>query len=211
MMSLFTNPIILGLIAACILAFAYYFIIYIKPVKRVLLLRPRDHRGKSLQTIQETDLGIVCRAVKGVTHRFIKVGPSWVFHEGGRMVTKFFGIEGTAYSGVVKGDDFAKVSVREYLVFLWGEVFYNGIPKVQRDKVEDDVMGITIAVDKIDEEEAGLPTLTASDINDENDNIVLSKIAEPQKGKTSDTVIRTLTNFILGAAVTYFIIKQGYI
>jgi len=211
MMSLFANPIVLAAIGICIVLFAYYMMIFIRPIKKVLLLRLRDYRGQDLTVSQETDLGLFCKAVKGVTHRFIKVGPAWVFHEGGRMITRFIGIEGTAYTGLIKGDGTVNVSVKDFLVFLWGEVFYNGIPKEQRDKVENDVIGITVAVERGDEEDSGLPTLTASDINDENEAVVLNKLADPSDKKTGDTFMKTVINFLLGASVMYFAIHQGWL
>ncbi|GAH35236.1 unnamed protein product, partial [marine sediment metagenome] len=193
------------------LAAILYVIIFIRPAKKVLLLRPRDRRGKSLTVTQETDLGLVCKPVKKVTHRFIKVGPSWVFHEAGRMVTRFLGLEGTAYTGVVKGDEIVNISLREFLIFLWEEDFYSQIPKLQRDKVETDVIGVTIKVQAIDEAEAGIPTLTADDINDENDNIVLGKIAEPQKASTSQNIMNNLIWLALGAAVMFFASTKGLV
>ncbi len=200
--------LLLGVLA---LAAILYVLIFSKPSKKVLLLRPRDRRGKSLTVVQETDLGLVCKPVKKVTHRFIKVGPSWVFHEAGRMVTRFLGLEGTAYTGVVKGDEIVNISLREFLIFLWDENFYDAIPKLQRDKVETDVIGVTIKVLAIDEEERGLATLTADDINDENDNIVLSKIAEPQKASTSQTIMNNLIWLALGAATMFFVVTKGLV
>ena len=199
------------LLAATALSSIFYVIIFIKPTKKVLLLRPRDRRGKSLSVTQETDLGLVCKASKGVTHRFIKVGPSWVFHEAGRMITRFLGLEGTAYTAIVKGDELVNVSIKDFLIFLWDEAFYDAIPKVQRDKVETDVIGVTIRVQKIDEEETGLNPLTADDINDENDNIVLSKIAEPQKASTSQSIINNIIWLVMGALSMFFIVSRGMI
>ena len=211
MASIFSNPIVIVMVPLICVMVVVYVMVFIKPIKKVLLLRPRDRRGTSLLITQETDIGLICKSVKGVSHRFFKFGPAWVFHEGGRMVTRFFGIEGTAYTAIVRDGKEVNVSVKEFLIFLWGEKFYKGIPQVQRDKVETDVVGLTIQVDKVDEEENDLLPLTASDINDENESVVLSKLAEPQKARTSDTVIKTIVNVLLGAALAYFVIKQGYL
>lgn len=210
-MALSFSLIVNVLLAVTALGAIFYVIIFIRPSKKVLLLRPRDRRGKSLTVTQETDLGLVCKPSKGVTHRFIKVGPSWVFHEAGRMVTRFLGLEGTAYTAIVKGDELINVSIKDFLIFLWDEKFYDAIPKVQKDKVETDVIGVTIKVQGIDEEEAGLSTLTADDINDENDNIVLSKIAEPQKASTSQTIMNNIIWLVLGAAAMFFAVTKGMI
>lgn len=210
-MALSLSLIINILLAVIALSAILYVVVFIKPTKKILLLRPRDRRGKSLTVTQETDLGLVCKPTKGVTHRFIKVGPSWVFHEAGRMITRFLGLEGTAYTAIVKGDELVNVSIKEFLIFLWDKKFYDAIPEVQRDKVETDVIGVTIRVQKIDEEEEGLSALTADDINDENDNIVLSKIAEPQKVDLSQNILRNAMWLLLGAFGMYFIVTRGVI
>ncbi len=188
-----------------------YVLIFIKPTKKVLLLRPRDRRGSSLSVIQETDIALTCKAIKGVTHRFIKIGSSWVFNEGGRMITRFFGVETTAYTAIAALNETVIVSVKEFLESIWGEKFYNAIPEKQRKIVEDDKVGITLKIQEIDEEEYGLPTLTSSDINDEDDNVVLAKLAKPQKQSTSQTLMNSIVTFMLGAALMYFIVKQNYI
>jgi len=127
------------------------------------------------------------------------------------MITRFLGLEGTAYTAIVKGDELVNVSIKDFLIFLWDEAFYDAIPKVQRDKVETDVIGVTIRVQKIDEEETGLNPLTADDINDENDNIVLSKIAEPQKASTSQSIINNIIWLVMGALSMFFIVSRGMI
>ena len=211
MPSIFASPIILIVLSLVCCAIIIYVLAFIKPTKKVLLLRHRDRRGKTLNVTQETEIGLLCKAIKGVTYRFFKFGPSFVFQEGGHMVTRFFGVEGTAYTGVARSTGEENISVKDFLIFLWGEPFYKGIPLVQRQKVEEDRVGITIEIDKVDEEENGLPTLTASDINDENEAIVLGKLTPKQKGSTSDSVIKTITTFLLGAAVMYFAVTKGYI
>lgn len=186
-------------------------IYWFRPVKRVDLLRPRDRRGKTLSVSRETDLGIECRRSKGFIYRFIKAGPAWVFNQGGKMVTKFFGVEGTAYTGVVQGDDVVRTPVSEYLKFLWGDKFYDAIPNQQKQAVETDVVGITVEIGKVVEEDYDLTTLTAADLDDEGDSVVLGKIAKGQavskKGQTFNFIIA----FLLGTALTYFLMTSGVV
>jgi len=211
MLSILTNPIILIAIILGVGGFALFFIMSIKPKKELLLLRPRDRRGEELPIYQETEIGLFCKGAKNVTYRFFKFGPSWIFNKGGRMITRFFGIEGTAYTGVARSTGEENISVKDFLIFLWGEPFYKGIPLVQRQKVEEDRVGITIEIGKVDEEEHGLPTLSASDINDENENVVLGKLTPKQKGSTGDTLMKTIMAFFLGAFIMYFVRGQGYL
>lgn len=210
MPSIFVNPIILILISIVCVAVVIYLLMSKKPKKEVLLLRPRDRRGKALNVSQETEIGLFCKGTKNVTYRFFKFGPSWIFNKGGRMITRFFGIEGTAYTGIVRDGVEVNVSVKDFLEFLWSPEFYAGIPQQQRTKVETDVIGITIHVDEVPEDE-DLPKLTASDINDENENVVLGKLTPKQKGSTGDTLMKTIMAFLLGAFLMYFIRGQGYL
>jgi len=195
-----------------ILLTVVYFINHFRPRKVVELLRPRDSRGVRLRVAQETDLGLICKKRGGVVHRFIKRGRGWTFNEGGRMLTKFFGIEGTAYTGIARGDEIVNVSVPQYLKFLWGDKFYESIPEKQRQAVEQDIIGITVSIDKVDEEREGLPTLTADDINDEGDSVVLGKLAQ---AATKVDAKKTFTNNIiwlsLGALIMYFLVTRGII
>jgi len=210
-MALPLSLIINLILAITVISGIGYVILFLKPTKKVLHLRPRDHRGKTLTVSQETDLALTCKPKKGVSHWFIKYGPSYVFNEGGRMVTRFFGIEGTAYTAIAVYDELIKVSVKEFLEACWGNKFFKLLPEKQRKIIEEDRVGITIELQKIDAEDVGLPTLTSSDINDEGEQIILSKISSPKKTNTSQTIMASLTTFLLGAALAYFVVKQGYI
>lgn len=210
-MALNLSLIVTILLAIVALSAVGYVLLFIKPTKKVLLLRPRDHRGKTLSIIQETDLALTCKAIKNVTHWFIKYGASWVFNEGGRMITRFFGVEGTAYTTIASIPNSIDVSVAEFLEALWGSNFYTAIPDRQKKMVEEDRVGITIRFKKLDAEAENLPTLTASDINDENEQNVLNKLTKPMKGSTSKTIMESITMLIVGAGLMYFIVKQGYI
>ena len=121
------------------------------PIKQILHLRPRDRRGQQMVIDNETDLGVVCKKVKGDTYRFIKRGSGWVFNIGGRMVTRFFGVEGSAYTSyAAHGNEFEKVSVEDYLRFIWDDKFYDTIPESQRKIVENDKIGLTVEIVVID-------------------------------------------------------------
>lgn len=187
-----------------------YFVMYIRPEKRVELLRPRDSRGRVLKVTQETDLGLTCKRVGGVVHRFIKAGRGWTFNINGKMVTKFFGIEGRAYTGIIKGDDIVNVPVSEFLKHTWGPEFYSAIPARQKQAVETDVHGITIEVQRIDEDALGLPTLHADDIHDEGDNTMLRRFARSAREGTPGSYIYYVVCMLVGALTMYLAIGKGW-
>lgn len=198
---------LLGVVAMIIPLLMLYF----KPTKKVELLRPRDRRGQTLSVSRETDLALECKKSKGVIYRFIKAGPSWVFNQSGKMVTKFFGMEGTAYTGMMKGNAMVNVPVKEYLEFLWGDKFYNAIPDDQKRKVETDVWGITVEIGKIKEEDYDLTTLTAADIDDEGDTSVLRRIAKAAEPSKKGQFYQFLVGTLLGGSLVFFLMTQGYI
>jgi len=146
--------------------FVFWFFAKGKPRKEVMFLRPRDKRGERMLVTRETDISLVCDRTVPV-HRFIKAGPGYTFDEGGKPVTRFFGVEGTAYTTVFAGDEELKVPVPDFLKAAWGKKVYNALPKKLKDRIEKDRFGVTIEPTKIEEEKYGLPTLTADDINDE--------------------------------------------
>lgn len=182
----------------------------LKPEKRVELLRPRDSRGKILTVVEETDIGLTCKPSGGVTYRFIKAGRGWTYSVRGKMITKFFGIEGTAYTGIIKGDDIVNVSVSEFLRFVWHDKFYDAIPAQQRQAIESDVHGITIEVQKIDEDSLGLPTLRPVDIHDEDESVMIRRFVKGAQNIKPGSYMNYVATGLIGALLMYLAIKQGW-
>lgn len=209
-MNIFGFDIIFVIAAFIILGGGLFVVIYIRPEKRVELLRPRDSRGKVLTVIQETDIGLTCKGVKGVVHRFIKAGRGWTFNVNGKMITKFFGIEGSAYTGLIRGDDIVRVSVPEFLKHTWGPKFYDAIPTQQKQAIETDVEGITIEALRIDEEEAQLPRLRSADVFDEDESIMIRRFAKGVQEKGPVSFVNYVISTGVGALLMYMAIGQGW-
>ena len=188
-------------------------IIFVKsriPKREVLHLRPRDKRGEKLKVSDETDLAVICKRKNNSVNRYFKKGCAWVFNESGRMVTKFFGMEGTAYTAVARGDEQVKVSVSEFLRTTWGESFYAQIPEDQRRDVETDVVGITVEVESIDVDEEDLINLTSDQINDEDDSMMLKKFVDQSKGSTTKRDITAIGGAMLLAAFFMFFLMTRF-
>lgn len=188
-----------------------YSFLKVRPVKQVELLRPRDRRGKTLTVARETDLGLECKKTANFIYRFIKAGPSWVFTKSGKSITKFFAIEGTAYTARPKGDEMEVVPVSTWLRFLWGDKFYDAIPPKQKRAVETDVVGITVEIAPIDEEEYDLKRISAADLDDEGDSTVLSKIAKTQKPSTKRDIYQFMVGAAMSAAIIFFMLVKGWL
>ena len=204
MTSLAAGAVIIGVILV------FWFLSKGKPRKEVLFLRPRDKRGEIMMVTKETDTALICGRTNPV-HRFIKVGPGYEFSGGGKLTTKFFGIEGTAYTAIHVGDEETKVSVPEFLEVAWGKKVYKMLPKKLRNIVEKDNFGIIIETVNIKEEESGLPTLTADDVNDEGDSIVLSRLAQAQKQDTKQQMYQLLIGVLLGLGLMAIMQNLGWI
>jgi len=165
-----------------------------KPRKEVLFLRPRDRRGETLLVTRETDRSIFCERATPI-HRFIKLGPAYEFHEGGRLVTRFLGVEGTAYTADISNPLNPKplnLSLAEVLQdFSW----YKKLPEKFKNQVEKQKIGLVVNVEQPKADEHGLPNLTSDDVNAESDSIVLERLAQ---GTRISTVKREFYQLMVG-------------
>jgi len=97
------SPVMIGLyFLTGMVSTLYFFIQRTRPIREILYVRERDRRGRRLLIKYETAKTIEVR-VRGLPPmRFFKMGGAYVFHEGGRMVTRYFGKEGTAYTWILE-------------------------------------------------------------------------------------------------------------
>lgn len=184
------------------------FVARAKPSREVLFLRPRDRRGERLTITKETDISIACERSNPI-HRFIKLGAGYTFREGGKMLTRFWGIEGTAYTGVLQDVPNQHMSLSAFLRELWGTKVYDNMPSVQKTAVEEDKIGVTIAPVPIVEEEWGLPTLTSDDVNDEGDSIVLERISNVMKPSGKRELYQMMIGAGLGFGAAAILLRMG--
>lgn len=176
--------------------------------KEVLFLRPRDKRGETLKVTRETDRSLWCELSDPV-HRFIKVGPAFDFIDGKRVVTRFFGIEGSAYTASLGNPVGVKMSVDDFLKNVWGEEVYNKLPQKLRDVVEKGKFGITIEPKEIISED--LPRLTSDDVNDEGDAVILNRLAKMiPTGSLKENIINHLIWFFLGLGFAAILARIGW-
>ena len=155
-----------------------------KVTKEVMFMRPRDKRGEKMAITRETDRSVLCEQTNPV-HRFIKIGPAWTFKDGGHTSYRFLGIEGSAYTAMLKEASTIKLTVREYLLTLWGNKIYDALPTKMRDAVEKDEIGITIEPEKINPDDYGLEAMSPDDVNDEGDATILNRLAKFGQGENA--------------------------
>jgi len=196
-----------AIVITALLAFiAFKFLATRKPVKEVMFLRPRDRRGERLLVTRETDRSIWCERATPI-HRFIKFGPAYEFHEGGRLVTRFLGIEGSAYTADLStpNPEPLKMTLSEILEeFPW----YKKLPQKFKEQVEKTKYGIVVDVKKIDVK--GLPELTSDDVNDEADAVILQRIAQGTKVSTvKREFYQLMVGIGLGIGIALILIRWG--
>lgn len=209
-MDIFGSTAFMLMVVIVVIGAGAILVMSIKPEKRVELLRPRDSRGKILAVVEETDIGLTCRESGGVTYRFIKAGRGWTYNVRGKMITKFFGIEGTAYTGITRGNETETVSVSKFLRWIWKDKFYDQIPDKQKQAIETDVYGITIELQKIDEDALGLPTLRPVDIHDEDEGVMIRRFAKGAQDNKPESYMNFVATGLIGALLMYLAIGQGW-
>lgn len=178
-----------------------------KVYKEVMFLRPRDKRGERLDITKETDRSVLCEKSNPV-HRFIKVGPAYVFKDGSKGIVRFIGLEGSAYTAQLKDEKIVQVPTVDFLKSLWGNKIYDALPQRMRDAIEKDKIGITIEPVKVNAEEAGLEKLSSDDVNDEGDSVVLNRLAH--FGSSENLKQKLLANLVwLGLGAGLYAILQN--
>jgi len=180
-------------LTALLLLVVYRLLAARRPIKEVMFLRPRDRRGKRMRVTRETDRSAFCER-ENPTHRFIKLGPAYEFQEGGRLVTRFFGVEGSAYTADLSGPN------PNPLRLTLGEIlseydWYRKLPQRIRDEVEKAKFGVVVDVKAIDPDEYGLPRWTSDDVHDEADAVILRRLAA---GSQVSTVKREFYQLMVG-------------
>ena len=166
--------------------------------KSIDVLRPRDKRAFTMPISAETEIALQCPKKDNVHWRFYKSGPGWTFPNG---AVKFHGIEGTAYTAVIRNDQNVTLKLANALRILWGDDAYDKTPKALKEIIEKHQFGVTIYPEKIpDADKQG--GLSAIDIDSENDAKVIEHIAKAVEGKKK----MDWMTFLQGGAVFAFVV-----
>jgi hypothetical protein len=178
-----------------------------KTSKSIDVLRPRDKRAFTMPIIAETEISLRCPKKEGVYWRFYKTGPGWTFPNG---LTKFFGIEGTAYTAVLRNDKPVTMRLSQALQILWGIDDYKKMPPQMREIVEKHSIGVTISPEKIpDEDKTG--SLSAANVDDENDQKAMDRLAKAMKDKGKIDYTHVLLGFLGGIVVAWIAVSMHWI
>ena len=170
--------------------------------KEVLLLRPLDYRGETLPVDNETDRGVYCRKIKGVSRLFFKFGPAWTFPN----VIRFLGVEGTPITAhpTIEG---LKIPLEDFLREVWkkdekdNEYYYDKLPDHLRLPLETDIGVICGLKATMPDESMDLKSLNADALLKESD---AAQMKEFGKSTPKKDWKRDMTTFIIPAALGFF-------
>ena len=166
--------------------------------KKIIVLQTRDKRAYELPINKERELTLETKK-DGRPRRYYKAGPGYTLPNG---TTIFFGLEGTAYTAVVKDDKPKSLGLPAALKSIWGDLAYQKMPNELRDPLEKTQYGVTIYPEKIDVEGDKYTDLTAESVDDENDKKALNHLGNTLKNsKKMDWM-----TFLQGGAVMGFIV-----
>ncbi len=211
MLGFLFSPFGLAIITLIVVICVAGYILYsIRPIKQILLLRPRDKRGVQVPVVKETDATLECKEIGGVARTFIKAGCAWTFTIGRQVVTRFLGIEGTGYTAIIRNKIKETVSLEEALRSIWGSKFYDAVPVRQRNIVEKHKWGLTVEVEPIPVDD--LMRQIPSDVIDEaSENIILERFAGKMKTSATTQIYQFAMGAITGALLIFVAVTQGWL
>lgn len=175
--------------------------------KSILVFSPKDKRGKEIKIKEETETRLDCGKVGSVDVRFYKTGPGWNFPNG---VTKFLGIEGTAYTALAIDDKPRNVTLSEALRVLWGPAAYEKMPQALKDPLEKHRFGVTIQPERVPEEDKAMK-ITAEDRDKENIKVGMEELRKNMQKKGKIDWVQAASFIAIGILVGVFLVNWNVI
>lgn len=154
--------------------------VLLKPPRanRVIKFLRNDKRFVEFNIAKEHAFSVKCKDKKGYPpQRYIKLHSGFTGLVGSfikRAATIFLGMQGTAYTQrLASGEKEVNERLDKCLRALWGDEFYDQIPKEQRSAVEEGVVLTTIDLGEMDlpvgEDGSPLKNISEEDLKTEED------------------------------------------
>ncbi len=143
---------------------------------QVIKFLPADHRFIDLGIEEETAVSVQCKKIKGMPlQRFYKLHPGFTGIVGRfikKPITRYLGIEGTAYTWQIESGRWKKLgSLGKAVSTIWGDEFWSTVPETQKKKLEESRIQVTVGLDESPLTPAGLRTVSEEDIKQEEDRM----------------------------------------
>jgi hypothetical protein len=141
---------------------------------QVIKFMPANHSFVDLNIDEETSISIQCKKVKGMpVQRFFKLHPGFTGIVGRflrKPVTRYLGIEGTAYTWLIKSGRWEKLGgLGDALKTVWGEDFYSTLPERQSKMIDESRIQVTVGLDEAPLTPEGMRSISEEDIKQEED------------------------------------------
>lgn len=183
---------------------------------QVLKFTPADHRFVDLDIDEETAVSVQCKKKKGMPlQRFFKLHPGFTGIVGRfikKPVTRFLGIEGTAYTWQIESGRWKKLgSLGDAMRTIWGEDFWATVPEKQKAMIEESRIQVTVGLDEAPLTPAGMRSISEEDIKQEEDRQASKTFWAEHGAKIQGFLINILLAGGTGFGVALFLVMIGII
>lgn len=183
---------------------------------QVLKFTPADHRFVDLDIEEETAVSVQCKKKKGMPiQRFFKLHPGFTGIVGRfikKPVTRFLGIEGTAYTWKIELGRWKKLgSLEDAMKTVWGEDFWATVPERQKALCEESRIQVTVGLDEAPLTPAGMRSISEEDIKQEEDRMASKTFWAEHGAKIQGFLINILLAGGTGFGVALFLVMIGII
>lgn len=141
---------------------------------QVMKFIPSNHRFIDLEIDEETAISVQCKKKKGMPiQRFFKLHPGFTGIVGRvlkKAITRYIGLEGTAYTWKLEDGRWKMLGkLGDAVKTVWGAAFWATVPEIQREKLEESRIQVTVGLDKAPLTPAGMRSISEEDIKQEED------------------------------------------
>lgn len=172
--------------------------------KTLMVLQPSSKRYFDLP-VHETESSLEGKR-ENIDHRYYKAGPGWVGKKG---AVRFLGIEGNAYTAIVKDNAPVKMRLSQAVKILLGDA-YEKMPAPQRQIIEHHVFGVTVVPEEIPLIDKNR-MVSGESVDDETDKKALKHLANAMKDKGKMDWTNVLLGFLGGALIVWMAANMHWI
>jgi hypothetical protein len=190
--------------------------VFLKPFvgNQVIKIIPTDHRFIDLDIKEETAVSLECKKKKGYPlQRFFKLHPGFTGMAGRiikKPVTRFLGMEGTAYTWKVQeGVNKLLGSLKDAVRAVWGEDFWSYVPDEQRALLDESRIQVTVGLDESPLTPENMRSVSEEDIKIETDRKAAQTLWAEHGIKLRNQYINMILAGGFGAAIVFALFFLG--
>jgi hypothetical protein len=183
---------------------------------QVLKFIPGSHRFIDLSIDEETSVSVQCKKIKGMPiQRFFKLHPGYTGVVGRflkKPITRYLGIEGTAYTWKIKAGEWEKLgTLSDAVRTVWGEDFYSSIPDRQNKILQESKIMVTVGLDESPLTPEGMRSISEEDIKQEEDRQAAKTLWEEHGSQQKSFWVNLFLAGGTGFGLALFLVMIGII